>query len=66
MYCPKCGKNDAFNATDVNMARLIIVCPDCKEVSWPMPTVEDLRKDVERIKERMKGIENMPELESEE
>ena len=63
MYCPKCGKNEAFNALDVNMARLIIVCPDCKEVSWPVPTVQDLAKDVELVKEKMRSIPNMPELE---
>ena len=64
MYCPKCGKNNAYEATDINMGRQVKVCPDCKCVSWPMPTVEELAKDVQRIKERMNGIENMPELES--
>ena len=30
-----------------------------------MPTVEELAEDVEQIKERMKGIENMPIIEEE-
>lgn len=63
MYCKKCGSNEAFEAQDVNFCRKILVCPDCKEVSWPVPEVADLRKDVEGIKERMRAIPNMPDLE---
>jgi len=66
MYCKECGSNNAFPARDVNFCRDILVCPDCKNVSWPVPSTEELAADVERIKERMKGIKNMPELGSEE
>lgn len=62
MYCKHCGSNEAFEAQDVNFCRKILVCPDCKEVSWPVPELADLKADVERIKERMKGIRNMPEV----
>ena len=63
MYCKKCGSNNAFPARDVNFCRDIVVCPDCKEVSWPVPSTEDLQNDVEQIKERLRSIPNMPELE---
>ena len=63
MYCPKCGSNAAYPALDVNKARTILVCPVCMEVSYPVPSTEDLRRDVERIKERMRSVPNMPELE---
>lgn len=63
MYCRKCGSNNAYQAHDVNFGREITVCPECKEVSWPVPELADLKADVEKIKERMKGIKNMPELE---
>ncbi len=41
----------------------VLCCPDCKSVSWPVPSTEEIAKDVERIKERMRSIPNMPELE---
>jgi hypothetical protein len=63
MYCKKCGSNNAFPAFDINFNRRILICPDCKEVTWPVPSTEELAKDVERIKEKMRSIPNMPELE---
>jgi hypothetical protein len=66
MYCPKCYGNNAFPAHDVNYMRDIIICPKCGEVSWPMPSMDELAQDVERIKERMRSIPNMPVLEKEE
>jgi hypothetical protein len=60
MYCPHCGKNNAFNAQDVNMRVEIIVCPDCRTASWPVPQVEDLKRDLEKIRDRMRSIPNMP------
>ena len=63
MYCKECGSNNAFQGHDVNFRREILCCPDCKSVTWPVPSLADLEKDVERIRERMTGIENMPELE---
>jgi len=65
MYCKSCGKNNAFEAQDVNLGRVILVCPDCKNVTWPVPSTEDLRRDVDRIKERMRSVPNMPQLEEE-
>ena len=65
MYCKICGGNDAYPGLDVNKGREILICKDCGEVTWPVPTVEELAEDVERIKERMKGISNMPFVEGE-
>ena len=65
MYCKQCYGNNAFEALDVNFCRKILVCPDCKEVSWPVPEVAELKRDLEKIKERMKGIKNMPFVEEE-
>jgi len=63
MYCKQCYGNNAYPAHDVNFCREVLCCPDCRSVSYPVPSTEDLARDVEKIKERMKGIENMPELE---
>lgn len=66
MYCKQCYGNNAFEAHDVNFCRNVLCCPDCKSVSYPVPSTEELARDVQKIKERMKGIENMPILEKEE
>jgi len=66
MYCSQCYGNNAFQAHDVNFCRDVLCCPDCKSVSYPVPSTEDLRKDVARIKERMRSVPNMPEIEKEE
>lgn len=63
MYCPHCYKNNAFEGHDVNYRRAVLCCPDCRCVSYPMPELADLKRDVEQIAEQIKGIENMPELE---
>jgi len=65
MYCRQCYGNNAFEAHDVNLGRNVLCCPDCKSITWPVPSTEDLRRDLEKVKERMRSIPNMPQLEEE-
>lgn len=69
MYCKVCGSNEAFEAQDVNFCRKILVCPDCKNVSWPVPSTEELARDVERMTKNIQALKttlNMPETEESE
>jgi len=64
MYCKECGSNNAYPGRDINLRQDILICPDCKCVTWPpVPSTEDLWKDLEKIKERLRSVPNMPQLE---
>lgn len=63
MYCKECSGNNAYPGRDVNLRQDILICPDCKCVTWPsVPELDELA-GVQRTKERMRSIPNMPELE---
>ena len=38
-------------------------CGGCGAISWPVLAVEELVKETELVKERMRSVPNMPKLE---